>query len=160
MTAELVIAGRHGCAARHTVTDGRTVAAWTLRPMHGDPASLTEGDPVELLAMHAARGIHNTYAVVLAGVDRSLADHAHRLGLPRELGYQVHLVEALPVHTVADARQLAEQLARQAITGALPLPPSGDDGRAVWRAVITALASALHQPRPGFRPGHVAAAPT
>lgn len=117
MTADLVITGSAAFAHRHHVGPAPNVDRWGIIPRDGR-------DPWALITEIDADG----FVIYQLNENDDHPDFAERL----------------PVTCPADARHVTERLARQAADGRLPAPPCGEDARAAWRAVITALASALH----------------
>jgi hypothetical protein len=118
-TIDLVLAGQAGHAERTDPIEpaGRAVVDdWTLSPYGG-------GEPVTMV-ISDVRVPEGVYAVTVASV--------HPL--------QVHLRLPMCVDGHAQARDVAQQLARHVTTGALPFRPTTDEDRLAWRTLITMLA--------------------
>lgn len=132
-TVDLVLAGPAGYAERtdftHRPAGACVVDDWILHPYGGDPVALVVTDT------YVPKGV---YAITVAS----------DLHLRPGCAWTVHLRHPMVVDSRSRARTVARHVARQAVTGALPIRPDTAPMRLAWTTLITTLAKVVREPEP------------
>lgn len=138
-TAVMVSRGGAGHAVR---TDPARLAGhpgvvddWTLHPLDGPP-----------LSMVIAR-CGGGYALLVSHIDPEMASTVRAMGLPDEMAMEIYVLTALDVDSDVRAREVGRHLARNAVTGVLPMPPARPEDVAVWRAATVVVATIVRRTR-------------